>query len=116
MLTGKLRFTPNALTSLPRKTKQEAYKIRPRGTCFKTEREMKKDTPKYVLGLGVFFGCFFAVSTPLQAQNTTGVTDKEILIGSWSAPGRASDFLGTEKGTGAKAYFAPINDGRGGGG
>src|SRR5260370_30868469 len=108
MLTGKLRFTPNALTSLPRKTKQEAYKIRPRGTCFKTEREMKKDTPKYVLGLGVFFGCFFAVSTPLQAQNTTGVTDKEILIGSCLALERPSPFLGTETVTGAHAHTAII--------
>ena len=71
---------------------------------------MKKDTPKYVLGLGVFFGCFFAVSTPLQAQNTTGVTDKEILIGSCSALEGPSHFLGTETVTGAKAYLAMIND------
>jgi len=71
---------------------------------------MKKDTSKYVLGLGVFFGCFFAVSTPLQAQNTTGVTDREIVIGSCSALEGPSHFLGTETVTGAKAYFAMIND------
>jgi branched-chain amino acid transport system substrate-binding protein len=71
---------------------------------------MKKDTLKYVLGLSVLFGCLFAVSTPLQAQNTTGVTDKEILIGSCSALEGPSHFLGTETVTGAKAYFAMIND------
>jgi ABC-type branched-subunit amino acid transport system substrate-binding protein len=71
---------------------------------------MKKDTPKYVLGLGVFLGCLFAVSSPLQAQSTTGVTDKEILIGSCSALEGPSHFLGTETVTGAKAYFAMIND------
>src|SRR5260370_8820330 len=112
MLTGKLRFTPNALTSLPRKTKQEAYKIRPRGTCFKTEREMKKDTPKYVLGLGVFFGCFFAVSTPLQAQNTPELTDKEILIGCGYPLEGPAHFLGTEPLTGANPYLSMINNAR----
>jgi ABC-type branched-subunit amino acid transport system substrate-binding protein len=71
---------------------------------------MKKDTPKYVLGLGVLVGCLFAVSSPLQAQNATGVTDREILIGSCSALEGPSHFLGTETVTGAKAYFAMIND------
>jgi branched-chain amino acid transport system substrate-binding protein len=71
---------------------------------------MKKDALKYVLGLSVLFWCLFAVSTPLQAQNTTGVTDKEILIGSCSALEGPSHFLGTETVTGAKAYFAMIND------
>jgi branched-chain amino acid transport system substrate-binding protein len=71
---------------------------------------MKKDTVKYVLGLGVFFGCFFAVSSPLRAQNTTGVTDREILIGSCAALEGPSHFLGTETVTGAKAYFAMVND------
>ena len=74
---------------------------------------MKKDTLKYVLGLGVLFGCLFAVSSLLQAQNTTGVTDREILIGSCSALEGPSHFLGTETVTGAKAYFAMINDGGG---
>ncbi len=71
---------------------------------------MKKDTPKYVLGLGVLFGCLFTISTPTQAQSTPGVTDKEILIGSCSALEGPSHFLGTETVTGAKAYFAMIND------
>src|SRR2546426_2343945 len=74
---------------------------------------MKKDTLKYVLGLGVLFGCLFVVSSLLQAQNTTGVTDREILIGSCSALEGPSHFLGTETVTGAKAYFAMINDGGG---
>jgi branched-chain amino acid transport system substrate-binding protein len=71
---------------------------------------MKKDTPKCALGLAVLLGCIFAVSTPLPAQNTPGVTDKEIVIGSCSALEGASHFLGTETVAGAKAYFAMIND------
>jgi branched-chain amino acid transport system substrate-binding protein len=80
------------------------------GPRFKTEREMKKDAPKYLLGLSVLIGCLFSVSTPTQAQNTPGVTDKEILIGSCSALEGPSHFLGTETVTGAKAYFAMVND------
>ncbi len=71
---------------------------------------MKKDTPKYVLALGVLLGCLFVVSPPLQAQSTPGVTDREVLIGSCSALEGPSHFLGTETVTGAKAYFAMIND------
>src|SRR5438128_8095295 len=77
---------------------------------FKTEREMKKDTPRYVLGVSVFIGCFFAISFPMQAQNTPGVTDKEILIGSCSALEGPSHFLGTETVTGAKAFLDMTND------
>jgi branched-chain amino acid transport system substrate-binding protein len=80
------------------------------GAVFQTENKMKKDTPKYALGLAVFLGCFFTFSTPLSAQNTPGVTDKEILIGSCSALEGPSHFLGTETVAGAKAYFAMIND------
>ena len=71
---------------------------------------MKKDTPKYVLGLGVLFGCLFTVCKPTQAQNAPGVSDKEILIGSCSALEGPSHFLGTETVAGAKAYFAMINE------
>jgi branched-chain amino acid transport system substrate-binding protein len=71
---------------------------------------MKKDTPKYALGLAVLFGSLFMISTPSLAQNTPGITDKEILIGSCSALEGASHFLGTETVAGAKAYFAMIND------
>jgi ABC-type branched-subunit amino acid transport system substrate-binding protein len=69
---------------------------------------VKRDTPNYVLGLSLFFGCLFPVSIP--AQNTPGVTDNEILIGSCSALEGPSHFLGTETVTGAKAYFAMINE------
>jgi branched-chain amino acid transport system substrate-binding protein len=71
---------------------------------------MKKDIPKCALGLAVLFGSLFTGSTPSQAQNTPGVTDKEILIGSCSALEGPSHFLGTETVAGAKAYFAMIND------
>jgi ABC-type branched-subunit amino acid transport system substrate-binding protein len=71
---------------------------------------MKKDTPEYVLGLSVLMGCLLAISARVHAQSTTGVTEKEILIGSCSALEGPSHFLGTETVTGAKAYFAMIND------
>jgi ABC-type branched-subunit amino acid transport system substrate-binding protein len=71
---------------------------------------MKKQTLKYVLGFSVLFGGFFTISAPAQAQNTTGVTDNEILIGSCSALEGPSHFLGTETVAGAKAYFALTND------
>jgi branched-chain amino acid transport system substrate-binding protein len=71
---------------------------------------MKIDTSKLVLGLWVLLGCLFAASAPLPAQNTPGVTENEILIGSCSALEGPSHFLGTETVTGAKAYFAMIND------
>jgi branched-chain amino acid transport system substrate-binding protein len=71
---------------------------------------MKTGAPKYVLGFSVFFGCHFAAAALLHAQNTPGVTENEILIGSCSALEGPSHFLGTETVTGAKAYFAMIND------
>jgi ABC-type branched-subunit amino acid transport system substrate-binding protein len=71
---------------------------------------MKKDSLKCVLGIGVLFGCLFAISTQVQAQNTPGVTENEILIGSCSALEGPSHFLGTETVTGAKAYFDMVND------
>ena len=71
---------------------------------------MKTGASKYVLGLSVFLGCLFVPGAPLQAQNTPGVTENEILIGSCSALEGASHFLGTETIAGAKAYFAMIND------
>jgi branched-chain amino acid transport system substrate-binding protein len=71
---------------------------------------MKKGAPNYVLGLSVVFGSLLTISLPLEAQNTTGVTDNEILIGSCSALEGPSHFLGTETVAGAKAYFAMVND------
>ncbi len=71
---------------------------------------MKRDTRTHALALSVLIGCLFTVSTPMHAQSTPGVTDKEILIGSCSALEGPSHFLGTETVTGAKAYFGMIND------
>jgi branched-chain amino acid transport system substrate-binding protein len=71
---------------------------------------MKTGTSKHVLGLCVLFGCLFAAAAPLPAQNIPGVTENEILIGSCSALEGPSHFLGIETVTGAKAYFAMIND------
>jgi len=70
---------------------------------------MKKDALRYVLGISVFFWCLFIVSSPSPAQNTPGITENEILIGSCSALEGPSHFLGTETVTGAKAYFDSIN-------
>jgi len=51
-----------------------------------------------------------SIPSPSRAQSTSGVTDNEILIGSCSALEGPSHFLGTETVTGAKAYFAMINE------
>jgi hypothetical protein len=53
---------------------------------------MKKEALKYILGLLVVFFGLLATSSNALGQGTTGVTDKEILIGSCSA-GRAVAFL-----------------------
>jgi branched-chain amino acid transport system substrate-binding protein len=70
---------------------------------------MKKATPKYVLAIALLFG-FLLTASPVPAQNTPGVTDSDILIGSCSALEGPSHFLGTETVTGAKAYFAMVNE------
>jgi len=44
------------------------------------------------------------------AQNAPGVSDNEVLIGSCSALEGPSHFLGQQTVTGAKAYFALVND------
>jgi branched-chain amino acid transport system substrate-binding protein len=61
---------------------------------------------------GVLFtlAFLFSFGSFAHAQGTTGVTDKEILIGSCSALEGPSHFLGTETATGARAYFAMINE------
>ncbi|HYA98438.1 MAG TPA: ABC transporter substrate-binding protein, partial [Methylomirabilota bacterium] len=51
-----------------------------------------------------------AVSVGTPAQESQGVTDKEILIGSCSALTGPSNFLGTQTITGANAYFKMINE------
>jgi len=51
-----------------------------------------------------------SIPSTSRAQSSSGVTDNEILIGSCSALEGPSHFLGTETVTGAKAYFAMINE------
>src|SRR5215475_321787 len=57
-----------------------------------------------------FTGICSLAAPSLAAQGTTGVTDKEIAIGSCSALEGPSHFLGTETINGATAYFDMIND------
>jgi branched-chain amino acid transport system substrate-binding protein len=58
----------------------------------------------------VFWLAAGAAVPAAQAQGVTGVTDKEILIGSCSALEGPSKFLGTETVAGAKAYFEMVNE------
>jgi branched-chain amino acid transport system substrate-binding protein len=51
-----------------------------------------------------------AAAVPSAAQNTPGVSEKEILIGSCAALEGPSSSLGTETVAGAKAYFSVVND------
>jgi len=62
------------------------------------------------LGLFVFSVCLCSTFSPAKGQTVSGVTEKEILIGSCSALEGPSHFLGTETVTGAKAYFDMINE------
>jgi ABC-type branched-subunit amino acid transport system substrate-binding protein len=75
---------------------------------------MKRTILQCSLVLTVICGFLLAATSRIQAQGVAGVSDNEILIGSCSALEGPSHFLGTETVTGAKAYFAMINDaGRG---
>jgi len=69
-----------------------------------------KTTRKWSVGLGLILAGIFESSSPVLAQSTTGVTDKEILIGSCAALEGPSRFLGIETVAGAKAYFELINE------
>jgi ABC-type branched-subunit amino acid transport system substrate-binding protein len=53
---------------------------------------------------------FLAASGAAKAQTTTGVNDKEIVIGSCAALEGPSSFLGRETVAGAEAYFQFVND------
>lgn len=70
---------------------------------------MKKDLRPVLRGT---LACLFLGGTALSvlAQNTPGITDKMIAIGSCSALEGPSHFLGTETAAGANAYFSLIND------
>ena len=71
---------------------------------------MKKMNWKSSCRLSVFLVCLLGSCSMVWGQTVTGVTDREILIGSCSALEGPSHFLGTETVTGAKAYFDMIND------
>lgn len=60
--------------------------------------------------IAVVTGSLAVQPTPTEAQNTPGVTETEILIGSCSALEGPSKFLGQQTVTGAKAYFNSTND------
>jgi branched-chain amino acid transport system substrate-binding protein len=69
---------------------------------------MKKDLRPVLRGtLACLFLCGAA---SVLAQNTPGITDKMIAIGSCSALEGPSHFLGMETVAGANAYFSLIND------
>ncbi len=70
---------------------------------------MKAMNLRSALGLGIV--CVgLAGAAPGRGQAITGITEKEILIGSCSALEGPSRALGVETVTGAKAYFSLIND------
>jgi len=70
---------------------------------------MKQDLPSSLRWTAIFL--FLVGTVPLgRAQNVTGVTDKEILIGSCSALEGPSRSLGLETVAGAKAYLSLINN------
>jgi ABC-type branched-subunit amino acid transport system substrate-binding protein len=71
---------------------------------------MKKVTLKWALGFSLLLGLVSTSARPALGQNTPGVSENEILIGSCSALEGPSKFLGTETVTGAKAYFDMVND------
>ena len=55
-------------------------------------------------------GVFALGTSGSVAQNATGVTDKEVLIGSCAALEGPSSFLGRETVIGAETYFAMVNE------
>src|SRR6202521_2098747 len=71
---------------------------------------MKKYSLRFIFGLSLMCACAMFGSSPARCQGRPGVTEKEIVIGSCSALEGPSHFLGTETVTGAKPYFAMIND------
>jgi branched-chain amino acid transport system substrate-binding protein len=63
------------------------------------------------LGLVLGFGCASAlVASPATPQSISGLTEKEVVVGSCSALQGPSSALGKQTVAGAKAYFALIND------
>src|ERR1700741_2986476 len=57
----------------------------------------------------ILFLFVVGLTAPLRGQNPSGVTDKEILVGSCAALEGPSSVLGIETVIGAKTYFAMAN-------
>ena len=70
---------------------------------------MRKDLAS-ILCSGVVSLLLFGTVLPAGAQNSPGVTDKSILIGSCSALEGPSHSLGVDTVSGANTYFSLIND------
>jgi len=70
---------------------------------------MRKDLAS-ILCSGVVSLLLFGTVLPAGAQNSPGVTDKSILIGSCSALEGPSHSLGVDTVNGANTYFSLIND------
>jgi branched-chain amino acid transport system substrate-binding protein len=65
------------------------------------------------LGRALGFCCASAClagATPMAAQSISGLTEKEVVVGSCSALEGPSSALGRQTVAGAKAYFALMND------
>ena len=65
---------------------------------------------RQLLAIGVILCVLLAAGSAANAQNATGVSDKEIVIGSCAALEGPSNFLGRETVAGAEAYFQFVSD------
>jgi ABC-type branched-subunit amino acid transport system substrate-binding protein len=63
-----------------------------------------------LLAVGVILCVLLAAGGAANAQTATGVSDKEIVIGSCPALEGPSSFLGRQTVAGAEAYFQFVND------
>jgi branched-chain amino acid transport system substrate-binding protein len=72
------------------------------------ESEMKFRNLGRVLGFCCASACL--VASPVAAQSLSGLTEKEVVVGSCSALEGPSSALGKQTVAGAKAYFAVVND------
>ena len=65
---------------------------------------------RQLLAIAVILCVLLAAGSAAHAQTATGVSDKEIVIGSCAALEGPSSFLGRETIAGAEAYFQFVND------
>ena len=67
-------------------------------------------TRNFIRGAYLSIFCLTVLPAATSAQSASGITDKEILIGSCAALDGPSSFLGRETVAGAEAYFDSINE------